>query len=166
MSARVIRGNFRLPGLLVSAFTFSLSVSAIAGQEAEGASAAGDAAVQMRRPGEAIVQYRRAQALGFRDTASLATRIAGAEAQRQAFLRVCDNGTGDTARRACLAARLQGAPDEARVLRRLQMIDDDAHRAVETPARQPVSSATLESDSFSSATEARYSNAAEPTRSH
>jgi hypothetical protein len=152
--------------LLALTLAAVLSAPAFAGADAENASAAGDAAMQMRRPGEAIVQYRRAQALGFRDTASLAARIAGAEAQRQAFLRICDNETGEAARRACLAARLAGAPDEAHVLRRLEIIEDAAHRSVEAPARLQGTSATLEADSFSSATETRYSNAAEPTLSH
>ena len=166
MSARVIRWRGGLTGLLCFASAVSLSIPAIAGPDAEGASAAGDAAMQLRRPGEAIVQYRRAQALGFRDTTSLNARINGAEAQRQAFLRICDNATGEPARRACLAARLPGAPDESRVLRRLQMIEDAAHPAVESPLRLQGSSSTLESDSFPSATETRYSNAAEPAQSH
>ena len=166
MSTRVIRCRGGLTGLLWFALAASVAVPAIAGPDAESASAAGDSAVQLRRPGEAIVQDRRAQALGFRDTRSLATRIAGAEAQRQSFLRICDTGKGAVARRACLAAHLLGAPDEARVMRRLQMIEDAAHRTDETPPRLQGSSSTLESDSFSSATETRYSNAAEPARSH
>ena len=142
------------------------SAPVIAGQDAENASAAGDAAMQLRRPAEAIVQYRLAKSLGFRDSVSLATRIAGAEAQRQRLLRICDNESGELARRACLAARLQGAPDEARVMQRLARIDAGAVQAAPPRARVPVNSSTLESDSFSSATETRYSNAAEPSESH
>ncbi len=155
-----------MEGLLAFVFAVTLSAPATAGPEAEAASAAGDAAVQLRRPGEAILQYRRAQALGFRDMASLGARIAGAEAQRQAFLRICDTGTGAPARRACHAARLPGAPDEARVLHRLEIMDDAAPRSVEAPPRMQGNSSTLESDSFPSTTEARYSNAAAPTLSH
>jgi hypothetical protein len=166
MRAGILERCRGIPGLLALVVAAALSAPAIAGPEAEAASAAGDTAMQSRRPGEAIVEYRRAQALGFRDTASLDARIAGAEAQRQAFLRICDTGTGEPARRACLAARLPGAPDEPRVLRRLESMDEAAHRRIEPSPRMQGNSSTLESDSFPSATEARYSNAAAPTLSH
>ena len=85
MCDRILQRCRGMPGLLAVVFAVTLSAPAIAGPEAEAASAAGDTAMQLRHPGEAILQYRRAQALGFGDTVSLDARIAGAEAQRDSL---------------------------------------------------------------------------------
>ena len=115
----------------VSAFLFVLAMllgaPIVAADDAEFASAAGDDAVQSRRPAVAIALYRRAQRLGFRDTVSLDARIAGAEAQRRSFLSVCETKLGAAGRHACVAARLPGAADEFIVLRRLGIIDESDH---------------------------------------
>jgi tetratricopeptide (TPR) repeat protein len=98
------------------------------GDDAELASTAGDVFMQARRPTEAILAYRRSQRLGFPDEESLRARMAGAEAKRQTLLVACETGLDDAARRACDAALLPGAADEARILQRRGSVQAALHR--------------------------------------
>ncbi|MFO1466791.1 MAG: hypothetical protein U1F35_10200 [Steroidobacteraceae bacterium] len=99
--------------------------------DAELASAAGDVLMQARRPAEAISAYRRALALGFAGQESLDARIAGAEAQRQAMLSICQSREDELARRACDAVLLPGSVDEPRVLARRARIQEGLSRPAE-----------------------------------
>jgi tetratricopeptide (TPR) repeat protein len=79
--------------------------------------AEGDALVRQRRPGEAIGVYRNA-ARQSGGAVSAADKIANAEAQRLLLLESCETGDGDSALRACEAAWLPGARDEAALFER------------------------------------------------
>ena len=141
--------------------------------DAELASAAGDVLMQARRPAEAISAYRRALALGFAGQESLDARIAGAEAQRQAMLSICQSREDELARRACDAVLLPGSVDEPRVLARRARIQEGLSRPASRPLQALLQSAqsrepavTLESAQFPAPRERRFSNTGPASHSH
>ena len=88
-----------------------------------------DVLVQLKRPGEAIGVYRNAQRAGGHEEV-VKQKIATAQLQRQAMVKVCFTQAGDFGVRACESAWLPGAADEVAMFkRRGQLLQDDSPAA-------------------------------------
>jgi len=89
--------------------------------------AKGDALLQGSRPAEAVTVYRRALDMS-PGNATVSSKLAAAETQRQSLQTQCQSGSGSSALQACQAAWLQGADDEFSIDKRkgilLQSIDE------------------------------------------
>ena len=76
-----------------------------------------DALLHAGRAADAIILYRRAQAVQPTNEA-IKTRLADAESQRHGLVSICESTAGAASVDACQAALLHGAPDEFRLLKR------------------------------------------------
>lgn len=123
--------------------------------------AKGDALLKASRPGEADAAYRRARQI-LPEDGRVARQLAAVQAQRQPLLERCRKDSDDAALQACQAALSKGAEDEREIVARMASLRQpriQASAAVAAPRPVPVAAPA-------SAAARRYSNAAEPSRSH
>jgi tetratricopeptide (TPR) repeat protein len=130
----------------------------------------GDALLKASRPGEAEAVYRNALRIA-PDDARIATQLAAARAQRQPLLEQCRKGNDDGALQACQSALSKGAEDEREILARMASLRQPRPPApaalLAAQVAAPVSSANVTTASIPAPVASRrYSNVAEPGRSH
>lgn len=87
-----------------------------------------DALLHGGRAADAILTYRRAQALQPGDE-GIKTKLADAESQRQGLVSICEGTAGAASVDACQAALLHGAADEFLLLKRKGMLLQGMNRA-------------------------------------
>ena len=129
----------------------------------------GDALLKASRPGEAEAVYRHALRIS-PDDARIATQLAAARAQRQPLLERC-KGNDDGALQACQNALSRGAEDEREILARMASLRQPRPLApaasLAAQVAAPVAAANVTTPSAPAPVAARrYSNVAEPGRSH
>ncbi len=129
----------------------------------------GDALLDAARPGEAQAVYRQALRVAPGD-GRISTQLAAAHAQRQPLIEQCRKGNDEGALRACQRALSKGAEDEREILARMAALRQPrppAPAASILAQATPVAAATVSTASVSAPAAApRYSNLAEPGRSH
>jgi hypothetical protein len=128
----------------------------------------GDALLKASRPGEAEAVYRHALRIAPSD-ARIAAQLASARAQRQPLLEQCRKGSDDVALQACQSGLSRGAEDEREILARMASLRQPRAiaPAVALPAQAPVAAANVSTASDAApVAPRRYSNVAEPGRSH
>jgi tetratricopeptide (TPR) repeat protein len=127
--------------------------------------AKGDALLKASRPGEADGAYRRARQIA-PDDARIATQLAAARAQRQPLLEQCRKGNDDVAMQACQSALSKGADDEREILARMASLRQPRPLAPAAALPAPVAAPVATDDVPTPVAARRYSNVAEPGRSH
>ena len=130
----------------------------------------GDALLKASRPAEAEAVYRHALRVAPSD-ARIATQLAAARAQRQPLLEQCRKSNDDAALQACQSGLSRGAEDEREILARIASLRQPraVAPAATLPAQAvaPVAAANVSTSSDPAPVAARrYSNVAEPGRSH
>ena len=130
----------------------------------------GDALLKASRPGEAEAVYRHALRIS-PDDARIATQLAAARTQRQSLLEQCRKGSDDVALQACQSGLSTGAEDEREILARIASLRQPRAVApaatLAAQAATPVAAANVSTSSDPApVAPRRYSNVAEPGRSH
>jgi tetratricopeptide (TPR) repeat protein len=89
-----------------------------------------DALARENRTDEALSAYARAEQLAPNDP-SIAAKVQALQAQHQALMKRCTNGSGDGALQACMASLVKGAPNEFDITLRIAILQQSTNQPLQ-----------------------------------